>query len=229
MPAPSPTTKPSRSLSQGRQAWVGIVVAGGERLHGRESADAHGGDGGLGAAGDHGVRVAALDDAEGIADGVRGRGAGGGGGLVGAARAVADGDVSGGEVDDGAGDEERRDLARATGEHGRVFALDDVEAADAGADVDADAVVIGVMILRPEWSMASCAAAMAKWIKRPIFRASFLSMKRRGSKSFTSAANRTGWPVRSNALISAIPLRPASRPSQTSGRCCLLRRSGPGQ
>src|SRR3984885_244029 len=54
-------------------------------------------------------------------------------------------------------------------------------------------------------------------MKRPIFRDSFLSMKTRGSKSLTSAAKRTGWPVRSKALISAIPLRPASRPSQTSG------------
>jgi len=72
-------------------------------------------------------------------------------------------------------------------------------------------------ILRPEWSMASCAAAIAKWMKRPILRASFFSMKRSGSKSLTSAAMRTGWPVRSKALISAIPLRPASRPSQSSG------------
>ena len=74
-------------------------------------------------------------------------GAGGGGGLVGAARAEADGDVAGGEVDDGAGDEEGRDLARTAGQHGGVFALDDVEAADAGADVDADAVVVGLVDL----------------------------------------------------------------------------------
>ena len=100
------------------------------------------GDGGFGAAGDHGVGVAALDDAEGVADGVGGGGAGGGGGLVGAARAVVDGDVAGGEVDDGAGDEEGRDLARAAGEQVDVLALDDVESADAGADVDADAVVV---------------------------------------------------------------------------------------
>ena len=59
----------------------------------------------------------------------------------GPARAEADGDVAGGEIDDGAGDEEGRDFARTSGQHGRVLALDDVEAADAGADVDADAVV----------------------------------------------------------------------------------------
>src|SRR5215469_18054599 len=65
--------------------------------------------------------------------------------------------------------------------------------------------------------MASAEAARAKWINRPILRASFLSTNLRGSKSLTSAANRTGWPVRSNALISAMPLLPASRPVQTSG------------
>jgi hypothetical protein len=48
----------------------GIVVARRERFHGGEPADPHGGNGGLGAAGDHGVGVAALDDAEGVADGV---------------------------------------------------------------------------------------------------------------------------------------------------------------
>ena len=38
-----------------------------------------------------------------------------------------------------------------------VLALDDVEAADAGADVDAEAVaVVSSMTLRPECSMASC-------------------------------------------------------------------------
>ena len=127
-------------LVEGAAGVFGIVVAGGEGLHGGESADAHGGDGGLGASGDHGVGIAALDDAEGIADGVRAGGAGGRRGLVRALGVVADADVAGGEVDDGAGDEERRDLARAAGQHGRVLALDDVEAADAGADVDADAV-----------------------------------------------------------------------------------------
>ncbi len=142
MPAPSPTTKPSRSLSKGRQACWGSSLRVERALHGGEAADAQRGDGGFGAAGDHGVGVAALDDAEGVADGVGGGGAGGGGGLVGAAGAVFDGDVAGGEVDDGAGDEEGRDLAGATVEQVDVLALDDVEAADAGADVDADAVVI---------------------------------------------------------------------------------------
>ena len=61
---------------------LGIVVARGKRAHGGESADAHRSDGGFGAAGNHHIGVAVLDDAEGIADGVRAGGAGGGGGVV---------------------------------------------------------------------------------------------------------------------------------------------------
>ena len=122
----------------------GVVVACGEGAHGSEACYAERGDGGLGAAGDHGVGVSALDEAEGVADGVGGGGAGGCRGFVGAARAVLDGDVAGGEVDDGAGDEEGRDLAGAAVEQIDVLAFDDVEAADAGADVDADAIAIFV-------------------------------------------------------------------------------------
>src|ERR1700679_1277893 len=58
---------------------------------------------------------------------------------------------------------------------------------------------------------------MAKWMKRPILRASFLSTKACTSKSLTSAAMRTEWPVRSKAVISAMPLFPASRPSHICG------------
>ena len=125
-------------LVKGAAGVGGVVVAGGEGLHGSEAADRERRDGSLGATGDHGVGVAALDDAEGVADGVRGTGAGGGGGLVGTLGAVLDGDVAGGEVNDGRGDEEGRDLARAAVEHVGVLALDDVETADAGTDVDAD-------------------------------------------------------------------------------------------
>jgi len=129
-------------LVEGAGGVLGVVVAGGECAHGGKARDAERGDGGFGAAGDHGVGVAALDETEGVTDSVGGGGAGCGGGLVGAAGAVFDGDVAGGEVDDGAGDEEGRDLARATVEQVDVLALDDVESADAGADVDTDTVTI---------------------------------------------------------------------------------------
>ena len=73
---------------------------------------------------------------------VGGGGAGGCGGFIGASRAVLDGDVACGEVDDGTGDEEGRDLARATVEQVDVLALNDIEAADAGANVDANPVMV---------------------------------------------------------------------------------------
>src|SRR5271155_1878935 len=72
-------------------------------------------------------------------------------------------------------------------------------------------------IFKPEWVMASWAAASAKWMKRPILRASFLSIKSSGLKFFTSAANVTGKPVVSKLVMGAIPLLPASRFFQTSG------------
>ena len=119
-----------------------IVVARGERAHGGESADAHGSDGSFGAAGDHDVGVAVLNDAVGIADGVRAGGAGSGGGCVRALGAELHRDMAGSEVDDGGGNEEGRDLARAAFEKRFVLALDHFESADAGADVNADALGI---------------------------------------------------------------------------------------
>ena len=86
MPAPSPITKPSRSLSQGREARCGSSLRvdrariDGEAGH-RERRDHR-----FGAAGDHGVGVAVLDQPEGIAHRVQ---AGGAGGRRGAVRALA--------------------------------------------------------------------------------------------------------------------------------------------
>src|SRR5208283_3596080 len=119
-----------------------IVIAGGERAHGGESTDAHRSDGGLGTAGDHNVSVIVLNDAERVSDGVGARGAGGRGGFVRSLGAETHGDVAGGKIDDGGGYKERRNLARSTIEKSGVFAFDDIESADAGADVDANALGI---------------------------------------------------------------------------------------
>src|SRR5205823_2466322 len=70
----------------------------------------------------------------------RARGAGGRGGRVRPLRAEAYGDLSGGEVDDGRGDEEGRDAAGAVVEELLVLALDGPEVADAAADVGARAL-----------------------------------------------------------------------------------------
>ena len=55
-------------LVPGAAGALGLVIAGGERAHGGKTADAHGSDGGLGAAGDHDVGVAAGNDLEGVTE-----------------------------------------------------------------------------------------------------------------------------------------------------------------
>src|SRR5208283_5628399 len=119
-----------------------IVVARGKRAHGGESADAHGSDGSFRATGNHDIGILVLDDAKGIADGMSAGSAGRGRGFIGTLGAVLHGDVSGSEVDDGGGDEEGRDLARAAIDERLVLALDHIESSDTRADVNADAFVI---------------------------------------------------------------------------------------
>ena len=89
-----------------------IVVAGRQRAHGAEPADAHRRDGRLRAAGDHHVGSAAPDDLVGVADGVRRGGARGARGRVGAPCAPNGSRPGRRRVDDGRRDEEGRDAAR---------------------------------------------------------------------------------------------------------------------
>ena len=139
MPAPSLRTKPSRSLSNGRLARLRVVVAQRQGAGGDEAAQAHRRDGRLGAAGDHDVGVVALDGAQGVADGVGGRGAGGGDGGVRAAQAELDRDVAGRRVGDHLRDDERADPAGPALDEAAVLLLELVQAADAAADDDAAA------------------------------------------------------------------------------------------
>ena len=64
-----------------------------------------------------------------------------------------------------------------------VFALDNVEPANAGANMHADVFGIFRRDYKPDIWMASSAAEMAKWMKRPIFLASFFSMSSAGRNS----------------------------------------------
>ena len=121
-------------LVEGAARARGLVVAGRQGAHGGKATDAHRRDGGLGTAGNHHVGVVALDDFEGVADRMGGGGACGAGGGVRALGAEPDGDLAGREVDDGGGDEERRDAARASFEQRLVLTLDRREPADAGGD-----------------------------------------------------------------------------------------------
>lgn len=94
----------------------GIIPGCGEGLCTSETGNTEGMDAGFGAAGDHDVGGGvSADKIEGIADGVSARGAGGGGGVVGAAEGVAHRDVTGCKVDEEAGDEEGRDFFGALG------------------------------------------------------------------------------------------------------------------
>src|ERR1035437_2507853 len=127
-------------LVPGTAGAGGVVIARGKCAHGGESAYAHGSDGGFGASGNHYVGVMVLDDAKGIADGVGAGGAGGGRRFIRTLGAEAHGNVPGGEVDDGGGNEKRGNLARSAGEEGVMFALDHVESADARADMHAYAL-----------------------------------------------------------------------------------------
>src|SRR5436309_2113531 len=131
--------EPVAILVEGAARALGLVVARGERAQRAEAADPHRRNRGFRSAGDHHVGVTAPDDLEGVADGVRRGGARGARGGVGALRAVADGDLPGGEVDDRRRDEKRRDLARPTLEQRLVLAFDGGEPADAGRDEHAGA------------------------------------------------------------------------------------------
>src|ERR1700685_653645 len=72
------------------------------------------------------------------------------------------------------------------------------------------------VICRADILNASSAAAMARWMKRPIFFTSFFSMKLRGSKLFTSAAIWQAKFAESNWVMRATPLLPASTACHTS-------------
>src|SRR5271163_544371 len=72
------------------------------------------------------------------------------------------------------------------------------------------------LMARPDIFMASSAAAMQRWMKRPIFLTSFFSMKFSGSKFLTSAAIWQAKLLESNWVMRATPLFPASTAFHTS-------------
>ena len=120
----------------------GVVVAGAERLHGAEAADADGDDGGLGAAGEHDLRVAHLDGAPGFAQGVVGGGAGRAGGEVGPPQLVVHREDARGHVDDEHGDHEGREPARAALAQNLALFRDGLQSADPGADEHAHFIAV---------------------------------------------------------------------------------------
>ena len=106
-------------------------------------------DGGLGAAGDHDVGVAVFDHAAGIADAVGGGGAGGDHGEIRSLEAVHDRQIARDHVDDAHGNVKRRNPARSLFLDGQRGVFDRADAADAGAEVHADALGVGLRDFQP--------------------------------------------------------------------------------
>src|SRR5208337_445605 len=88
-------------LVPGAAGVVRIVVACGERPHGRKPTHSHRRNRSFGATGNHHVGVAILDDSCGVSNGVRAGGTSGAGGLVRALGMVTNADLPGSEIDDG--------------------------------------------------------------------------------------------------------------------------------
>src|SRR5690606_21984071 len=121
-----------------------VIVAGRQRLRGGKTTDGEIGDGRFGATAQHHVGVAVLDHARAHTDRVQAGGAGGHDRLVGPLHAEHDRQVAGDHVDDRPRNEEGRNLAGTTAEEIVVRLLDHGQATDTGADIDADAVRVGL-------------------------------------------------------------------------------------
>src|SRR5207237_3579915 len=104
-----------------------------------QTPQAHRRDAGLRAAREHDVGFVVLDGAQGVADGVRRRGAGRRHGRVRTAQAELDRDGARRRVGDHLGDDEGRDTAGALGDVARVLLLELADAANAAAEDDATA------------------------------------------------------------------------------------------
>jgi hypothetical protein len=126
-----------------------IVVARGQGLGRSEAAHGQRRHSRLGAAANHRVGIAVLDHPRRQADRVQARGAGRDHGNVGPLEAEHDRQVARDHVADGARNEEGRNLARTARQIVVVRILDHRQATDAGADVDADALGIGLRRVEP--------------------------------------------------------------------------------
>ena len=120
----------------------GVVVAGGQGFHGGKSADAQCAHRAFCAARNHHIGIAVLNDAHGIADGVRAGGARGYHAVAGAAIAFEDGNVPRNQVNQRAGDEKGVDFACAACGNGVGGGFNGGQTTDARTNVYAHAVFI---------------------------------------------------------------------------------------
>ena len=156
-----------------------VVVA---RRHGArrtEAAHREFRDGGLRAARDHDFGVAVADRLCRLADAMRGGRAGGDDGEVRALGTQHDRQVAGDHVDDGTGNEERRDAPRAILQQLVMHFLDQRQAAHARAEIDAEALgrlrrhrVAGILpgLLARRHAEMDEAVHAARFLRRQVFR-----------------------------------------------------------
>ena len=190
---PSPTTKPSRSRSNGLTRPSGSSFAHRDRAHREEAADAELRDRGLGAADDHRVAAAIADVRGGVADRHRGGRAGRARGRSGAAGAELHRDHPRRHVRDQHRDPHRAQAIGALAEQVLLGDVQRLQPADAGRDRRADAVRLGCAETSSFASaQASRAAATAICTKRSVRRAVRRSSPTSGSKSLTWQPNCTG-------------------------------------
>src|SRR6202044_1381618 len=105
-----------------------------------ESAYPHGSNGCLGAAGNHHVGIAILDDPGSISYRVSAGGAGRASRLVRTLSVVADAHLPSCQIDDCCRNKKWRDFARTAIQQVGMLALDDIESPDAGTDIDPGAL-----------------------------------------------------------------------------------------
>ena len=138
--APSPSTKPSRPRSNGRDAAAGpIVVARGHRAHAREAEDHARQHAAVGAARQQHVVLAGANQRRGVADRVGRARAAARQHVAHAAQAERDRDLARHHAADADGNRVRRHVPAAGGEEVLVLLFADVDAAAAAADEHAGA------------------------------------------------------------------------------------------
>ena len=138
MQAPSPITKPGPGRVERAHRERRVDVLGDEPAHRAEAGEDQRGDRGLGAAREDDVGLAAPDRRGALADRGRAGRAGRDGREVRAGDAELDRDLAARGVDERRGDEERRDAVGAALEEDLLLLGDRRDAADRGADEDAD-------------------------------------------------------------------------------------------
>ena len=215
MPAPSPSTKPSRSASKGREAVAGSSLRSESALQEQKPpmperfTQASAPPAIITSASPYSIMRPASPIAMGARGACRDHR------HVRALGLELDRDQARHHVDDGAGHEERRDAPRPLGDHLADVVLDHRQPADARAHVHADA--LGVRVVDHE------AGVVERHLRgrEPVVdeRVGAARLLRRASsrpalKPFTSAAMRVGSTEASNCVIGPTPLTPLRRLSQ---------------